>query len=159
MAGDLDPVRRAEARERNWAQADLVFEMHLRGETFREMHKATGIPTSSLHKMVRQLSAEYVNQRYGDRNAVIGRELAILDALTQKNLKPAQNGEKAAADIVLAASRDRRRLLGLDAATAVELTVKTPTDHEIERLLSQLGTLETPASPAPAGADSPGNEW
>jgi hypothetical protein len=142
MGSELTHAQRMQARNRNWMFADQVFDMYTRGESFRTISAATGIGLSTLHLMVKQICAEYVNTRYGDRNAVIGRELAILDTLTRKNLKAAQNGSKAAADIVLQASRDRRKLLGLDAATALELTVKTPTDHEIERLLAQLGDLE-----------------
>lgn len=137
MSGaDLTHTQRMEARNRNWMYADQVFEMFTRGESFRSISRATEIPLSTVHKMVRQLSAEYVDTRYGDRNAVIGRELAILDSLTRKNLKAAQNGSRAAAEIVLQSSRDRRKLLGIDAALQAEVTFKTPLDVEIERLVA-----------------------
>lgn len=139
------------AHNRHWAYADQVFEMFTRGESFRAMQRATGVPLATLHLMVKRLSAEYVDDRYGDRTAVVGRELAILDSLTRKNLKAAQNGVKAAAEIVLQASRDRRKLLGLDAATALEVSLKTPTDVEIERLVAMLADLDDTADPYATG--------
>lgn len=134
---------RMEMRNRHWLYAEQVFEMFTRGESFRAISRATDIPLVSVHKMVKQLGAEYVGTRYGDRNAVIGRELAILDSLTRKNLRKAQDGDKDAAQIVLQSSRERRRLLGLDAALALDVTVKTPQDVEIERLVAMLSTPVT----------------
>lgn len=141
MGSDLTHAERLEAHNRNWLYADQVFDMFTRGESFRAMSRATGIALSTLHKMVKQIGAEYVTDRYGDRNAVVGRELAILDALTRGNLKAAQNGNHAAATIVLQASRERRRLLGLDAALKSEVTIRTPQDVEIERLVSMLAEV------------------
>lgn len=138
MGTELTHAQRLEARNRNWMYADQVFDMFTRGESFRTISRATEIPLSTVHKMVRQLSAGYVKDRYGDRDAVVGRELALLDSLTRGNLKAAQNGDHAAARIVLDSSRERRRLLGLDAAARSEVTVKTPQDVEIERLVSLL---------------------
>lgn len=139
MSGaELTPAQRAQAHNRNWLYADQVFEMFTRGESFRSISRATDIPLSTVHKMVKQISAEYVDTRYGDRNAVIGRELAILDTLTRKNLKAAQNGNRAAAEIVLQSSRERRKLLGIDAALTLDVTVKTPLDVEIERMVTLL---------------------
>lgn len=147
----MTPFERHASHNRHWAYADQVFEMFTRGESFRAMSRATGVPLATLHLMVQRLAGEYVKDRYGDRTAVVGRELAILDSLTRKNLKAAQNGVKAAAEIVLQASRDRRRLLGLDAATAFEVTVKTPTDVEIERLVGMLGDLDADFDPYATG--------
>lgn len=142
---EMTHVERMEMRNRHWLYAEQVFEMFTRGESFRAIATATEIPLVSVHKMVKQLGAEYVDQRYGDRNAVIGRELAILDSLTRKNLRKAQDGDKDAAQIVLQSSRERRRLLGLDAAVSLDVIVKTPLDVEIERMSALLS--------APAGTE------
>lgn len=134
----LTRAEQLEARNRHWAYADQVLEMFTRGESYRAISRATEIPLSTLHLMVKQLAGQYVDERYGDAKTALGRELALLDALTRKNLKAALDGNANAAKIVLEASRDRRRLLGLDAALKVDATVRTPTDVEIERLIQAL---------------------
>ena len=135
---EMTPAERVEARNRHWAYADEVLGMFTRGESYRTISRATGIPRSTVHHMVKRLTAQYVDDRYGDAKTALGRELAILDSLTRKNLKAAQDGNATAAKIVLEASRDRRRLLGLDAAVKSEITVKTPLDVDIERLVATL---------------------
>jgi hypothetical protein len=124
--------------ERNWGYADQIMTLFTAGESFRRISAATGVPLATVHGIVKQMSAEYTEQRYGDRTTVIARELSILDTLTRRNLRAAQNGDRDAASIVLASSQARRRLLGLDAALKAEITVKTAQDIEIERLVSMM---------------------
>lgn len=123
--------RRSKANER-WHP--IILDMATRGETHQAISEATGIPRSTVTKLIPKLQADYVRDHYGDPTAVIGRELALLDSLTRKNARRAQEGDPVAAKIVMEASRDRRKLLGLDAAVKAELTIKTATDVEIERL-------------------------
>lgn len=148
----MTPVERTESRNRHEAYADQILDMHLRGESFRAIERATGVPKSTAEHMCKRLAAEYVKDRYGDRTAVLGRELAILDSLTRKNLPRAQNGDKASADIVLNAHIRRSKLLGLDAAVRAEITVKTAQDIEIERLVSLM--TASGGSDSPEGAES-----
>ena len=110
--------------------------MYIRGDTFKAMEAATGVPKSVAERIVKKAGADYVKQRYGDRTAALGRELAILDTLTRANLRAAMNGDRNAAAIILEARRAARRLLGLDAAVKAEVTVKTAQDIEIERLVA-----------------------
>ena len=131
------PYAEKQARhERHWAYADQLLDMFTRGESYRKMEAATGVPRSICHKIVKAAAAEYVEHRFGDRTTVLGRELAILDSLTRTNLRAAQNGDRNAASIVLESRRRVHRLLGLDAAVRAEVTVKTAQDIEIERLVS-----------------------
>lgn len=127
---------RQERHARHWAYADQIMDMFTRGESYRKMSAATGVPVASVHRIVHAAAGEYVADRYGDRTTVLGRELSILDALTRTNLRAAQNGDEKAARIVLESRRAVRRLLGLDAAIRAEVTVKTAQDIEIERLVS-----------------------
>jgi hypothetical protein len=127
---------RQERHARHWAYADQLLDMFTRGESYRKMQAATGVPIATIHKIVHAAAGEYVEHRYGDRTTVLGRELAILDSLTRSNLRAAQNGDEKAARIVLESRRSVRRLLGLDAAIRAEVTVKTAQDIEIERLVS-----------------------
>lgn len=122
--------------ERHWAYADQLLEMFTRGESYRKMEAATGVPKSVCQRIVKAAAAEYVEHRFGDRTTVLGRELAILDSLTRTNLRAAQNGDRNAATIVLESRRRVHRLLGLDAAIQATITVKTAQDIEIERLVS-----------------------
>lgn len=131
------PYAEKQARaERNWAYADQLMTMFVRGDSFRVMSEATGVPVSVCHRIVKAAGAQYVKDRYGDRTVVLGRELSILDSLTRANLRAALNGDEKAARIVLEARRSARRLLGLDAAIRAEVTVKTAQDIEIERLVT-----------------------
>lgn len=129
-------AERQERHARHWAYADQLMTMYVRGDTFRAMEAATGVPKSVCQRIIKQVGAQYVHDRYGDRTVVLGRELAILDGLTRANLRAALNGDEKAARIVLEARRSARRLLGLDAAIRAEVTVKTAQDIEIERLVS-----------------------
>ena len=134
--GRLPYAEKQARHERHWAYADQIMEMFTRGESYRKMSAATGVPVSTCHKIVHAAAGEYVTDRYGDRTTVLGRELAILDSLTRTNLRAAQNGDKDAASIVLQSRQRAHRLLGLDAAVRAEVTVKTAQDIEIERLVS-----------------------
>lgn len=129
-------AERQARHERHWAYADQLLEMFTRGESFRKMSAATGVPVATCHKIVHSAAAEFIEHRYGDRTTVLGRELAILDTLTRNNLRAAQNGNGEAARIVLESRRRAHRLLGLDAAIRADITVKTAQDIEIERLVS-----------------------
>lgn len=132
----MTPAERISSKNRHEAYADQIMDMHMRGESYRAIERATGVPKSTAEHMVKRLGSAYVKDRYGDATVVLGRELAILDTLTRKNLLRAQNGDKASADIVLAAHVRRSKLLGLDAAVKAEITVRSATDIEIERLVS-----------------------
>lgn len=140
-------AERQERHARHWQYADQIMTMFVRGDSFRAMSSATGVPVSTCHKIVKAAGAQYVTERYGDRTVVLGRELSILDALTRANLRAALNGDEKAARIVLEARRSARRLLGLDAAIRAEVTVKTAQDIEIERLVSLM--KQDPADEAP----------
>jgi hypothetical protein len=153
MAGkpghEMTRTEKMEAHNRHEKYADQILDMHLRGESFRAIEAATGVPRSTAQAMCQRLSADYVKNRYNDKTAVLGRELAILDSLTRKNLKRAQDGDKPSADIVLNAHIRRSKLLGLDAAVKAELTVRSAQDIEIERLVSLMtagGGTEGPES-------------
>lgn len=135
---ELTQVEIEQRRDRNQAYAATIFEMLARGESFRTISAATGVPTATVHRMSKRLGAEYVRDYYGDHTSVLGRELHILDQLTRKNLGPATRGDKDAAQIVLASHTRRCKLLGLDAAVRAELTVKTAKEIEIERLVAML---------------------
>lgn len=142
-ATDLTKAEQVEIRNRHLSYSEQIMEMFTRGESYRAISRATDIPVSSLYKLIKELSAEHLEQRYGDRTTVMSRELSILDGLTRRNLKRAQDGDSEAARIVLESSRQRRRLLGLDAAIKAELVVKTAQDVEIERLVDLMRGTET----------------
>lgn len=131
---ELPPEERRNRHAQYERWSETILEMSTRGESVRSISAATGVPVTTVHKMLTRLQADYVRDRYGDPTAVIGRELALLDSLTRKNARRAQEGDPVAAKIVMEASRDRRKLLGLDAAVKAELVIKTATDVEIERL-------------------------
>lgn len=141
---ELTAAERVDRHNRNEEYAEVVMEMFTRGESYVAIARATGIPRTSVMNMCDRHGAAYVRERYGDITSVLGRELRILDSLTRKNLKRAQDGDKASADIVLNAHIRRSRLLGLDAAVKAEITVKGAQDIEIERLMTLLGP-KTPA--------------
>lgn len=136
-------AERYEVRNRNEAFIDEVGSMFARGESYTAISKATGIPRSTVEKMCGRLTANYVNERYGDAKSALGRELFILDALTRKNLSAAVRGNSQAAKIVLDAHVRRCKLLGLEAAVKAEIVVKTATDIEIERLTDLLTGRES----------------
>jgi hypothetical protein len=149
----LSHAEKQARHERNMAFADQILELFTEGQSYRKIAAATGVNIASVQRIVKSAATDYVTGRYGDRNTVLGRELALLDTLTRKNLRAAQNGDSEAARIVLESSKARRRLLGLDAAAKAEITVRTATDIEIERLVSLM--KEDPAQdPAPDPADA-----
>lgn len=132
----MSHAERQERHARHWAYADQLMTMFVRGDSYNQMVAATGVPRATIHKIIHSTGTQYVQDRYGDRTVVLGRELAILDGLTRANLRAALNGDEKAARIVLEARRSARRLLGLDAAIKAEVTVKTAQDIEIERLVA-----------------------
>ena len=134
----MSHAERQERHARHWAYADQLMTMFVRGDSFRTMSEATGVPIATIHKIIHSAGSAYVQDRYGDRTVVLGRELSILDAITRANLRAALSGDEKAARIVLEARRSARRLLGLDAAIRAEVTVKTAQDIEIERLVALL---------------------
>lgn len=157
---ELTRAERMERHNRHEAYAEQVQEMFTRGDSFGAISKATGIPKTTVQHMVKRLSAEYVRERYGDRTAVLGRELNILDQLTRTNLQRAKLGDKASADIVINSHIRRSRLLGLDAAVKAEITVRTAQDIEIERLVSLMGqnAAESPQEAPGSLGDANGPE-
>src|ERR1700755_759655 len=137
-AKELTRAERMDRHNRHEAYAEQILEMFVRGESYRAIERATGVPKSTAAHMCKRLGAEYVTERYGDHTTILGRELNILDQLTRTNLQSAKHGDKASADIVLNSHIRRSRLLGLEAAVKAEITVRTSTDIEIERLVSML---------------------
>lgn len=143
---ELTRAERIELHNRHEAYAEQILEMLVRGETYRAIERATGVPKSTVGIMARRLAKDYVREHYGDHTSVLGRELHILDQLTRKNLGPATRGDESAARIVLASHVRRSKLLGLEAAVKSEITVKTAQDIEIERLVRMMSeTAESPA--------------
>lgn len=130
------------SHNRHEAYADEIARMYAEGQSFRAIEQATGVPKSTVAHMCKRLAAEYAHERYGDKTAILGRELQILDMLTRKNLGPACRGDTGAAKIVLDAHVRRSKLLGLDAAVKAELTVRTAQDIEIERLIRMMADAE-----------------
>lgn len=151
--------QRIEAHNRHEKFADVVERMFVAGESYSSIATATGIPRSTVGHMCKRLMVKYAEER-GDLRTALGRELNLLDQLTRKNLRRAMNGDKAAADIVMNAHIRRSKLLGLEAAVKAEITMKTTTDVEIERLVALLGDSGAGGSLGPvegsesqAGAD------
>jgi hypothetical protein len=137
-------VDQVAAYNRNEAYADEIARMFAEGQSFRAMERATGVPKSTCEHMCKRLSADYVRERYSDRTAALGRELQLLDVLTRKNLRRAADGDTNSAKIVLDAHVRRSKLLGLDAAVQVGLTVRTAQDIEIERLMQMMTAESVP---------------
>jgi hypothetical protein len=154
----MTPAERETRHAVNQAWNDTILELHVRGESLRAIEKATGVPRATVAKMVKHLAKDYVIERYGDHTTVLGRELHILDQLTRKNLGPATRGDEAAARIVLASHVRRSKLLGLEAAVKAEITVKTSTDIEIERLVAMLRDGPAMESDGLAREKAPGAE-
>ena len=157
---EMTRAEKMERHNRHEAYADVVADMFTRGESFGAISRATGIPKTTVQHMCKRLASAYVRERYGDPTAILGRELNILDQLTRTNLARAKQGDEGAARIVLASHQRRSKLLGLDAAVKAELTVRTTTDIEIERLVSMLGPVGTdgPESSQTAGGSLGGAE-
>lgn len=147
---ELTRAERIELHNRHEAYAEQIMEMLTRGETYRAIERATGVPKSTVAHMAKRLAKDYVREHYGDHTSVLGRELHILDQLTRKNLGPATRGDEAAARIVLASHVRRSKLLGLDAAVKAELTVKTAQDIEIERLVRMMSDSTTQPEEVPS---------
>jgi hypothetical protein len=152
---ELTRAEKMERHNRYEAYAEQVLEMFVRGDSYRAIEKATGIPKSTVAHMCKRLGADYVRERYGDHTTILGRELNILDQLTRTNLTRAKMGDKASADIVINSHIRRSRLLGLDAAVKAEITVRTAQDIEIERLVSMMRG-EMPLESASSGPGTPG---
>lgn len=152
---ELTRTERMEAHNRHEAYAEQVLEMFVRGDSYRAIERATGIPKSTVAHMCKRLGAEYVTERYGDHTTILGRELNILDQLTRTNLQRAKQGDKASADIVINSHIRRSRLLGLDAAVRAEITVRTAQDIEIERLVSMMTSEPAESSQEGAGTLGP----
>jgi uncharacterized protein YerC len=142
---EMTRAERIELHNRHETYADQVAEMFVRGDSYGQISKATGIPKTTVQLMCKRLTAAYARDRYGDTTSVLGRELTILDQLTRSNIARAKAGDATSARIVLDCHIRRSKLLGLDAAVKAEITVKTSTDIEIERLVRQLA--DAPVSP------------
>lgn len=146
---ELTPAERRDATNRHEKFAEQVERMFVAGESYSAISAATGIPRSTVGHMCIRLMGKYADERYGDIRAALGRELNILDQLTRKNLRRAQNGDPVAARIVLEAHIRRSKLLGLEKAVKAEITIKTAQDVEIERLMASLGDLDPGGSLEP----------
>lgn len=148
----LTHAERVERHNRNEAYAEQVLEMFVRGDSYGQIAKATGIPKATVAHMCKRLAGEYARERYGDTTSVLGRELQILDSLTRANLARARDGDPASATIVMNCHIRRSKLLGLDAAVKAEITVKSAQDIEIERLIAMMSAQEAGGSLGPADA-------
>ena len=141
---EMTRAEKMDAHARHEAYAEQILDMYTRGESYRAIAAATGVPRATVHHMCKKLTADYVRQRYGDKTSILGRELAILDQLTKRNLPAAIRGDEGAARIVLASHLRRSKMLGLDAAIQAEISVKTAQDIEIERLVMTMRDTPEP---------------
>jgi hypothetical protein len=151
---ELTHAERADRHNRHEAYAEQVAEMYVRGDSFVQISKATGIPRTTVMHMCKRLTADYARDRYGDTTSVLGRELTILDQLTRSNIARAKAGDATSARIVLDCHIRRSKLLGLDAAVKAEITVKTSTDIEIERLVRQLADAPVSSQGTPGSGET-----
>jgi transposase len=120
---------------------ELIFRASLTGASYREIAEEFGVSRQRVHQIVTRIRKSYLPERYSDATQNLAHEIAILDLLTRGNIKAAVAGSKAAADTVLEAHRRRCKLLGLETAAKLDITVKTAQDIEIERLIAMMGEL------------------
>lgn len=129
----------AAAVERPTTELDeVVFNMSLTGMSQRAIAAEVGISKTQVHRIVTRMHDSYIPERYADMTRNLAHELAILDVLTRGNLAAAAAGSKNAADIVHNAHIRRCKLLGLENAMKLEVTLKTAQDVEIERLMQMM---------------------
>lgn len=117
---------------------EAIFNMSLMGMSYRAIAKEVGLSAPRVHTIVKRMHDLYIPERYSDMTRNLAHELAILDVLTRGNLRAAAAGSKNAADIVHNAHVRRCKLLGLENATKVEVTLKSAQDVEIERLMQMM---------------------
>jgi hypothetical protein len=122
---------------------ESIFNMSLLGMSERAIAAEVGLAKTSVHNIIRRMHDLYVPERYSDMTHNLAHELAILDVLTRGNLAAAAAGSKSAADICLDAHIRRCKLLGLENASKVEVTLKSAQDVEIERLMTLMMTAST----------------
>jgi hypothetical protein len=133
-----DGARHPEAF-RQYRQGMAALALRLAGASYPEITEALGLGSiADAYEMVESTLAAQVNEE--DREQLRQQEAARLDRLQRSIWGKATNENNPeqlpAINAVIKISESRRRLLGLDAPT--EINVHTPTQDEIERWVARI---------------------
>lgn len=129
---------RAEERIRRAENQHRAVELATAGLTYRQIAAQLDLSKSYVHRLVHEALREIAAEQYGDRSAMLAREMQLLDTLARAHLGPAIRGSVQSAQVVLRVSERRAKLLGLDAPVKADVTVATELDREIESLVARL---------------------
>jgi DNA-binding CsgD family transcriptional regulator len=118
MRKQFHPSKSSEAVEKRERQA---MELVLAGANYSEIGRAVGMHPSSARKLVLRVLNDLTLEHREKVDKLRELEARRLDRLLMRYWQDAQNGNLAAADRVLALSKRRSELLGLNLPTQVEV--------------------------------------
>lgn len=139
---DGDPFADARTRYTPGAADDAIIELHIGGHSVRAIADRLNFPVEVVRSAINTATAEGMADTRSSRIMV---ESARLDAVLRAFLPAATQGDSEAAGVVLAVGRDRRKLLGLDAPTAVTVDASvsiTGIDDTVRRILDSALPVE-----------------
>lgn len=111
-------ARMCKAREHEF----LAFEMRKQGYTFQQIADSLGVTDLGAHKMVMRTLERLATQTAETAEQVRAMEIERLNELWRHAWEQVENGELRAIDVCLNIQNRRARLMGLDAATKVDLS-------------------------------------
>lgn len=94
------------------------------GANYREIARALNVALGTVHGDAEFCRAEWAKERVSDTDLLVNQTLARLDAMLTGCWTAARAGHLESVDRVLKIEAQRAKLLGLDAATRVELAGK-----------------------------------
>ena len=115
---------------------------HVRGASLAELSRTHNMPPEAIRQHLDRL---LTMQHVASRSMAVSIEVARYDALLRTYMPRALGGDLESAQLMLAVSRDRRKLLGLDAPTAITADV-TLTATDIEAVVARI-LADVPAVP------------
>lgn len=126
-------------------EADAV-EMRARGATYQQIADALGVDKKTAYRRVQAALAARARETVGDRDALIGHQVAMIEAVLEGMLPRLAAGDPRAADMVLRALERQARLFGLDAPVRADVRV---TDEMTERIKALADEIAEAAGAAP----------
>jgi DNA-binding Lrp family transcriptional regulator len=126
-------------------ECDAV-EMRRQGRTYQQIADALGVSRRTAWRRVQAALAERARETVGDRDALIGEQLAYIESVLDGHLPKAVRGDARSAEVVLRALERHARLLGLDAPVRHDVQVTDEMTARIKALADEIAEAAGAAS-------------
>lgn len=141
MPGPHRTAARDAAKARRCDAVELRFKQ---GMSYQQIADALGCGKTTAIKLVRDALAERMRETTHMRDALIGEQLAVIEAILDGLLPRVASGDSRAAEVIIKALDRHARLLGLDAPVRADVRVTDELTAQIMQLADELAGRPAP---------------